>query len=449
MGAPHWIGSVRFELRSSDSRALEPVRRALREEHDRMLVGPLQRALDLADRPTRAVRRRRIEVDLGLVDPKDLGSLLERRIAETLRILLGSEPDEYSRAPGPGLEDQLIAFLENGHLGWPSPGKALEAICIALEDEGDTTLVRLAGRLERIFRRRVETVKRFTRQCLLGLVVRVAGILTGSVDMAAAAKLARHPAYAADEVAELLAAMILRLVRGEAVREQERQCFEALIGGVPAGSTTQLVIGLPVAPTVPPAPDGAQLADSPTAPPIPHLESHAVGNAALPAALCLDAAGTVLLHPFIAVLFGACGLLDEKGRFSGEEERCRAVLLLQFAATGVSEAAEPELALAKLLCGVELESPVPRSIAPSSVEVSEIDAMLRAAINHWSALGDSSPEALRETFLKRSGRLIRKNDEWRLEVEAKGVDILIDSLPWPISLVLTPFMTRPLAVDWR
>jgi hypothetical protein len=35
-----------------------------------------------------------------------------------------------------------------------------------------------------------------------------------------------------------------------------------------------------------------------------------------------------------------------------------------------------------------------------------------------------------------------------LRVERRGIDVLLDSLPWTISQVKTPFMDRILAVDW-
>jgi hypothetical protein len=449
MGAPHWIGSVRFELRSSDSHALDPVLSELREGQERLLVRPLQHALDLADRPSSILRRRRIEIDLGRIDAGSLESLLERRISGAIRSELG-EPDKTLHEPGRGLQDQLFAFLEHGHLRWPSPGKALEAICTALAGEGHASLARLAGRLERLFRRRAEAAERFTRQCPLDLVIQIAAILAGSGE-AVVAHSSGSPSYAGDEVARRLAAFILRLSYREAVRDEERQYLQSLIAGVPGAGTKPAVYGLPIVPTVPPAPDGAQLAEPPTARPAPRRDSqgHAVGDATLPEALSLEAAGTVLIYPFMAGLFGACGLLDAEGKFPGQEERCRAVLLIHYAATGEGCAAEPELALAKLLCGLDLKTPVQRSIEPSSTENTEVEAMLVAAISHWKALGDSSPEALRETFLKRMGRLIRKDRDWRLEVEPRGVDILIDRLPWAIGLVLTPFMTRPLTVDWR
>jgi hypothetical protein len=174
-----------------------------------------------------------------------------------------------------------------------------------------------------------------------------------------------------------------------------------------------------------------------------------VPNEDLPPAIPVETAGAVLLHPFLSGLFGAVGLLDESGQFIGPAAQARAVLLLHFVATEREEAAEPDLPLFKLLCGMDFAAIVPRRFEPTDLERREAEALLAAAIAHWDALGDVSPAALREAFLQRPGRLQRTDEDWRLTVESRGLDVLLDRLPWSISLVLTRFMARPLRVDWR
>jgi hypothetical protein len=41
-----------------------------------------------------------------------------------------------------------------------------------------------------------------------------------------------------------------------------------------------------------------------------------------------------------------------------------------------------------------------------------------------------------------------KGDEIMLEVEKKGVDILVKSIPWNISLIKLPWMKKPMHVEW-
>ena len=74
---------------------------------------------------------------------------------------------------------------------------------------------------------------------------------------------------------------------------------------------------------------------------------------------------------------------------------------------------------------------------------------LNAMLANWPPLRSSSVEALRETFLQRDGRLTRNDSGWKLEVEHKVIDILIDQLPWGFSTILHPWMPESIAVQWR
>ena len=85
----------------------------------------------------------------------------------------------------------------------------------------------------------------------------------------------------------------------------------------------------------------------------------------------------------------------------------------------------------------------------TEAEQAEADLLLAAVIDHWTALGDASPDALRGTFLTRPGKLSRRGDDDVLQVEPQSFDILLDRLPWGIGAVRLPWMTRPLWVEWR
>ena len=74
--------------------------------------------------------------------------------------------------------------------------------------------------------------------------------------------------------------------------------------------------------------------------------------------------------------------------------------------------------------------------------------MLKAVSEHWTALKHSSPDAIRSTFLIREGKLETDDFDKKLIVQRKTEDILIDKLPWSISIVKTPWMKHFLTVDW-
>ena len=97
-----------------------------------------------------------------------------------------------------------------------------------------------------------------------------------------------------------------------------------------------------------------------------------------------------------------------------------------------------------------LDEPVEADVGLTDAETEEAIALLDAAIGHWEALRGTSPDALRGEFLMRPGMLaVDADGDWLLRVEARTVDILLDQLPWGISLVKLPWMDRLLRVEWR
>jgi hypothetical protein len=82
-----------------------------------------------------------------------------------------------------------------------------------------------------------------------------------------------------------------------------------------------------------------------------------------------------------------------------------------------------------------------------------LDGLLQAVIAHWRALGSTSPDGLRQTFLQREGRLTHERAEagqhWQLAVKSGPFDMLLDRLPWSYSTIKLPWMHEVLYVDWR
>lgn len=161
----------------------------------------------------------------------------------------------------------------------------------------------------------------------------------------------------------------------------------------------------------------------------------------------VDDAGMVLLHPFLTAHFKKLGL-QRDGNFVNEEARERAVHQLRFLATGQEDATEPLLVLAKILCGMEPSAPVGRSAGLDELARTQAATLMEAVIRHWAALKNTTPEGLRETFLRREGRLEKIEDGWRLRVDARGFDVLLARLPWPLSVIRLPWMSETLFVEW-
>jgi hypothetical protein len=160
----------------------------------------------------------------------------------------------------------------------------------------------------------------------------------------------------------------------------------------------------------------------------------------------IDNAGLILLHPFLPRYFDTLGITKGDEIISTKS----ALKLLHFLATGQTTAQEYLLVLPKILCGLPVFEPVTIQNEINNNESDESMALLTAVILHWSALRNTSPDALRETFLKRRGKLYMENGkEWILQVETQTFDVLLGQLPWGIGHVRLPWMKHLLKVEWN
>jgi len=163
--------------------------------------------------------------------------------------------------------------------------------------------------------------------------------------------------------------------------------------------------------------------------------------------LYINNSGVILLHPFLQSHFRALKLYGDDG-FIDQTYKERAVLLLHYLSTAETEAAEFDLILEKILCGLGLEDTLPVVIDLTEEEKIESGKLLEAVISYWEPLKNTSIAGLQNTFLQREGRLELKDNGWLLTVEQKTVDILLGKLPWGFGTIRLPWMQEILSVDW-
>lgn len=164
-------------------------------------------------------------------------------------------------------------------------------------------------------------------------------------------------------------------------------------------------------------------------------------------ALFVDNCGVILLHPFLLSYFESLRIAENK-KFISEETQKKAIILLYYLCTGLTEVAEFNLVLQKILCGFDIEETLPAELILSQVEIDESKELLQSVINYWPPVKNTSIEGLQQTFLQRKGKLITTDTGWQLTVEQKTVDILLNKLPWGFSTVKLPWMTGFLNVEW-
>jgi len=160
-------------------------------------------------------------------------------------------------------------------------------------------------------------------------------------------------------------------------------------------------------------------------------------------------AGMVILWPFLVFYFQKLGLVIEN-KFVGKEAAVRGTYLLQYLVTGKEDDGEHLMSLNKILCGLPLKHPltgVSRLLTDEEKELSSV--LLSTMISRWTILKNTSPAGVQETFLQRKGKMLLTEEKDLLKVERKAFDMLLDKLPWTISIVRLPWMERPLNVFWR
>ena len=160
-------------------------------------------------------------------------------------------------------------------------------------------------------------------------------------------------------------------------------------------------------------------------------------------------AGVVLTSSYIPMLFERLEILNPDKTIEPSSNE-RALAILDYLGWGDSEQIVTGNPLNLLLCGMPLDyvSEQAHSLDESSRQL--INSLLQGIIQHWSALGNTSAQGIRETFLQRPGTLEYLGDKgWQLHIEDSAYDVLLDRLPWSYATIKLPFMLKPIYVHWR
>ncbi len=109
---------------------------------------------------------------------------------------------------------------------------------------------------------------------------------------------------------------------------------------------------------------------------------------------------------------------------------------------------ENDLPLNKILCGIEINEPVPKILQLSKMEKEECINLIITVLERWDALKTRNPAALRDTYLQREGILKQSGQTWNLTIERNSFDVMLEKLPWSINLIKLPWLSQILYVEW-
>jgi hypothetical protein len=157
--------------------------------------------------------------------------------------------------------------------------------------------------------------------------------------------------------------------------------------------------------------------------------------------------GLILFHLFIPTYFNRLNLLNAEGNFLNIDCQYRAVHLLQLL---VSDATydEHELVLNKILCNLEIDEIIPMEIQFTDEEKALSLELIGVVIQRWEKMSNSSIGHFRAAFLMRDGRLKLKTDGWYLNVEKRGYDIILSTIPWAFGVIKFKWMHKFLYTEW-
>lgn len=160
-------------------------------------------------------------------------------------------------------------------------------------------------------------------------------------------------------------------------------------------------------------------------------------------------AGLLLACPFLTRLLETTGVKDPQHRDIPAAQLARTAALLHYLVTGEDTPFEHELTLIKVLLGLTPDQPL--LVAEGLLQPedkAETEVLLQSLIDYWGALKTTSIDGLRSSFLQRSGLLRDRDNGWWVQVEPKPYDMLLNQLPWSISVVKLPWMQRPIYSEW-
>lgn len=164
--------------------------------------------------------------------------------------------------------------------------------------------------------------------------------------------------------------------------------------------------------------------------------------------LHINNAGLVLLHPFLKTFFITTGIADPSGKIRTENSDL-AVQALHFIATGRESVYEANLVFEKFLCGLPVHHPVIRESLLTDEIRTEAEELLKAVITNWAALKNTSPDGLREAYIQRDGIIQKTEKGYKLIVETKTWDVLLERLPWNYTIINWYLIDKLIFVEWQ
>ena len=164
--------------------------------------------------------------------------------------------------------------------------------------------------------------------------------------------------------------------------------------------------------------------------------------------LLISNCGLILFWPFLFLFFKRMGLIHNE-KFRDKRSISKALVSTNFFVTGSTDAdsIDDDLILNKILCGVELDFVLDRSISLNTEEINICDSLMKNIIFQWSKI--KSISSLREWFLIRQGILTENDNSYLINVNKKPQDLLLKDLPWKLNMISSKLIKKRIKIIWN
>lgn len=503
----HRIRQLRWRVLASSSAEAFAIRGRVRDQWQPRLLPALERGLDAIADGEKVVHIQTLALRLRVGSEDELLDMLPELIGQQLREKLHAVPPDQARSsPGTpmwkestwrqGRFETLLQYLHRGSVPWQAVTASATEVATGLKESVGEEWPRLLGYLH-------------DRAVSVGFYFRLLHILSaaeaGTVVNSVAERVPQTWRIAMIEVITsvlgsgqrlfsrhtqltLAAAFLMECRKNQErsiapdflpiaerwVTSTERKALELFVASLPRSAAPLLErkgetdydcqdspVGRPAAAKevtqpfrpypdrVPPPPTGDHAKDVPPDFSCLTRDSGRAVSAEDAFTLTISDAGLIVLHPFIVPLFERTRVKEAGLPQISPFLMARAAALLHFLATGREEVYEFELGFIKILLGLHPETALPVSAGlVRRKDKKESSDLLKSVITHWRVLKSTSVQGLRASFLQRKGILREVENGWELHVERKAFDMLLDQLPWSISVVKLPWMHKPIYVEW-
>lgn len=477
--ATHIIGRQRIRLRYNGTTDPLALRQKISNVCTDELPTRLNKLLDQYDDKDFVLHIDKLDVSVSLDDDGNLEEKLARAIIEKVEAVLRHKLKQRSSRPlsiDKSLARTLLFYLEKGYLPWWSLVKDTAAFNEALQQalEGAslarTILSILPALSSADARRRLDSLLSEEQFTALVLATGILSAAEWKTWQAHAELISRHVSlrgksaiiyrlfreavletiHAADAATEgckvLPGLFMIALKRKGILLEKE------LIRSLPDTAIQEAL--LTIVNTFPQEAERQDIKTSRakqddkklrTTPESPQGKERNIQTPAEDESSSIGNAGLVLIALYLPAFFRNIGLLED-GKLT---DIPRTVVLLRYLVYESEVFQEFEVVLEKILCGVPLAASVEAGHRISIEEKEQAEALLQSVIEHWTVLKNTTPSGLRNSFLQREGRIVFKNNQWELAVQKQAHDILLEYIPWNISLIKLPWMEHLLTVKWN